>query len=601
MRPTPLSLRCAVRFRVVFPPPNYFTAAASIFYSSFALLMDPSQSIGYVFEAHEPRRHVDGPQVQVWDLYAYSPFGTEIDLSWQEYGESWTTAAYVTISGGGDLFFADAGVHSLALTGLTPGTNYTITVVGYDLYGAGSDPVSTNLTTIVDSPSDFSAATHSSLGVDLSFSPINGAVSYDLWRTNDYGQAVSAPLTLSPSDLSTDDNGLLHYADSSALPGVAYSYSLTANAASGQQSAPSSPAVATAYHDLTATLAPDSPTVDAGSHATVSFTDINGFYPDTTGSQYTYSYDFNNDGTYEITNSSSPAVNVPAGLTTSPGNLTIAAQVTPVIGGSPQTFTTNLTVATPTLAITGSNSTDEASTYTLNVTPTDPGNNFGYYSINWGDGSNAELFAADGSSPTHTFLNGGNTDSIQATAYDFDGTALATSNSKSVAINNATPSAPLNVTASAFSTTQIQVNWQNTAPDPHGFDILLSTNSGPYTKVATVGPDETSAVLNGLSSGNSYNVAVDAYSGSLTSTASSPTDPTPVSTNPPTWFPVHPDGSGQGVSFSGQLPVTLDAENSSADFTFGGLPVYTTYKATMGAIFFNPDTVNVQCNGKDLF
>jgi len=113
MRPTPLSLRCAVRFRVVFPPPNYFTAAASIFYSSFALLMDPSQSIGYIFEPHEPRRHVDGPQVQVWDLYAYSPFGTEIDLSWQEYGESWTTAAYVTISGGGDLFFADAGVHSL--------------------------------------------------------------------------------------------------------------------------------------------------------------------------------------------------------------------------------------------------------------------------------------------------------------------------------------------------------------------------------------------------------------------------------------------------------------------------------------------------------
>src|SRR5262249_48482381 len=87
----------------------------------------------------------------------------------------------------------------------------------------------------------------------------------------------------------------------------------------------------------TATLTNDGP-ADQGHTATVSFTEIDD--PSSLPGQIRYSYDFGNDGSFEITDSSQPSAVVPAAyLAEGPGNLEVRGRIAND-GGEYETTTT---------------------------------------------------------------------------------------------------------------------------------------------------------------------------------------------------------------------------------------------------------------------
>src|SRR6185436_17902545 len=92
----------------------------------------------------------------------------------------------------------------------------------------------------------------------------------------------------------------------------------------------------------------------------------------------------------------------------------------------------------PTLTISGAVSVDEGSSYTLNLSSSDPGaDTISSWTINWGDGS--QIVSGSPASVAHTFVNGNADYTITASATDEDGTFNATSG-VAVHVNNVAPS-----------------------------------------------------------------------------------------------------------------------------------------------------------------
>lgn len=91
----------------------------------------------------------------------------------------------------------------------------------------------------------------------------------------------------------------------------------------------------------------------------------------------------------------------------------------------------------PTLAIGGAADVDEGSSYTLNLSSSDPGSDtVTSWTINWGDG--IEIVSGNPASVTHTYADGDASYVISATATDEDGT-FAAGNTVAVSVNNIAP------------------------------------------------------------------------------------------------------------------------------------------------------------------
>ena len=115
----------------------------------------------------------------------------------------------------------------------------------------------------------------------------------------------------------------------------------------------------------------------------------------------------------------------------------------------------------PTLTISGSTDVNEGSTYTLNLTSTDPGTEtILKWAITWGDGSAVQTVTGNPSGVTHVFADGVATRTISATATDEDGTY--SSNAKTIVVNNVSPtvsiSGPAEVNEGATYTLNLAVN-----------------------------------------------------------------------------------------------------------------------------------------------
>ena len=92
----------------------------------------------------------------------------------------------------------------------------------------------------------------------------------------------------------------------------------------------------------TATFSNSGP-VTAGSTATVSFTNVSDLSGIDQAAGFLYSYDFNNDGTYEIVNSASPTATVPASYLATAGTRIVRGRISDDDGGS-TVYTTTITV-----------------------------------------------------------------------------------------------------------------------------------------------------------------------------------------------------------------------------------------------------------------
>ncbi|MCC7473958.1 MAG: hypothetical protein IT425_01065 [Pirellulales bacterium] len=135
------------------------------------------------------------------------------------------------------------------------------------------------------------------------------------------------------------------------------------------------------------------------------------------------------------------------------------------------TFNAGNTVAvtvndvSPTLALSGASTVAEGSLYTLNLSATDPGaDTITQWTINWGDGSAAQVVSGNPTSVTHSFADGPINATISATATNEDGTFSA-GNTVIVAVTNVAPT--MAITGPTTVTEGETNNWTlGTVTDP---------------------------------------------------------------------------------------------------------------------------------------
>ncbi len=163
-----------------------------------------------------------------------------------------------------------------------------------------------------------------------------------------------------------------------------------------------------------------------------------------TGTLLTYAWDLDGDGVFGETGAGATRGSETGATPTfsavgldGPSTRTVSLRVTDSIG---QTSTTTVTITinnvAPTLVISGNNTLAEGSTYTLNLSATDPGvDTISKWVITWGDGT-IQTINSNPSSATHIFADNGSY-TITATATDEDGTYNA--NSKSLTVTNVAP------------------------------------------------------------------------------------------------------------------------------------------------------------------
>jgi len=119
-------------------------------------------------------------------------------------------------------------------------------------------------------------------------------------------------------------------------------------------------------------------------------------------------------------------------------------------------------------------------------------------------GAGATTFADGGASPATTY-----TYRVRATNTTGDS---AYSNEASVTTaSSSLPSAPTNLSATAVSRTQVNLQWTDTANNESGFKIERSTDGVTFAQIATVGVNATTYSSTGLRRNRTYFFRVRAY------------------------------------------------------------------------------------------
>ena len=252
--------------------------------------------------------------------------------------------------------------------------------------------------------------------------------------------------------------------------------------------------------------------VNEGSTGSVSFSGQFDPSPDDTTAGFHYSYDFNNDGVWEVGNGSyalsvvADSQVVPASfLADGAASYTVKARILDDDGGFTD-YTTVIAVnnVAPTLTISGAASTNENAVYTLSLSSSDPGaDTITSWTIDWGDGS--EVVAGNPTSATHTYADGANSYTVTATATDEDGTFG--SNSIAVAVDNVAPTLAISGGASVSEGAVYTLSLSSTDP---GTDSISSwtINWGDGSEVVSGNP---SSVTHTYADGfNSYTIAATA-------------------------------------------------------------------------------------------
>jgi hypothetical protein len=195
---------------------------------------------------------------------------------------------------------------------------------------------------------------------------VGNPVSYS-WNLNGdgFGDATGQNATLTWAQLEAlpnrpiQDNGAFN-----VVVRAAYANGLTVDSAAVILTVTNTPP--------TASLTNTGP-VNEGSTATVTFVNPSDPSLADTKAGFTYSYDFNNSGTFQLV-SSAPVATIPASFLSLPGTDTVRAVITDKDGGSTTLFTTiTVNAVPPTLVVTGAPSVVEGTPYQLGLSSTDPG------------------------------------------------------------------------------------------------------------------------------------------------------------------------------------------------------------------------------------
>src|SRR5262249_1783730 len=116
----------------------------------------------------------------------------------------------------------------------------------------------------------------------------------------------------------------------------------------------------------------------------------------------------------------------------------------------------------PALAISGASDVNEGSTYTLNLSSSDPGaDTISQWTINWGD--TTEVVSGNPSSFSPTYAYGHAGAPLSATATDEDGT-FAAGNTVGVAVHNVAPTLAISGAAGVNEGSSYTLNLSSTDP-----------------------------------------------------------------------------------------------------------------------------------------
>jgi hypothetical protein len=125
------------------------------------------------------------------------------------------------------------------------------------------------------------------------------------------------------------------------------------------------------------------------------------------------------------------------------------------------------------------------------------------------------------------------------------------------------PAAPSNLSASAASSSSINLSWTDNSANEDGFKIERLVN-GTWAQVATVGADVTSWQETGLAAGTSYNYRVRAYNAAGASASSNTASAT---TNAAASAPSAPTNLAASVRTKPRARVTLSWTDTSSNET----------------------------------
>jgi hypothetical protein len=158
-----------------------------------------------------------------------------------------------------------------------------------------------------------------------------------------------------------------------------------------------------------------------------------------------YSYDFDNNGSFDLANITQAFVAIPVQFLRNSGIQTIRSIVADKDGGfSESSIALTIQEVAPSLNLTGNNTVAEGSNYNLNLSVIDPGNDsISRWIVDWNDGT---VTTVEGATPslTHQFTDSG-AKTITVQAIDNDGVYTAT---KAVNVTNVAPQVQ-NLTATA--------------------------------------------------------------------------------------------------------------------------------------------------------
>ena len=163
---------------------------------------------------------------------------------------------------------------------------------------------------------------------------------------------------------------------------------------------------------------------------------------DTGGDGWTYDIDWG-DGATESGSTTNTSIDISHLYNDGDASYPVTVTVTDTVGDSDsKTFNVSVNNVAPTIALSGDDSVDEGSTYTLTLgAVTDPGDDtVTTYRVDWGDG-NTEDFASAGD-VTHVYADGDSAPTISVSLIDGDGTH-ADAGSKTITVNNVAPTIAL--------------------------------------------------------------------------------------------------------------------------------------------------------------
>ncbi len=129
------------------------------------------------------------------------------------------------------------------------------------------------------------------------------------------------------------------------------------------------------------------------------------------------------------------------------------------------------------------------------------------------DGSSFAQIATVGANTTaysDTGLAAGSTHYYRVLAHNAEGDS-AYSNTASATTLSGPPAAPSGLTATAVSTSQINLGWTDNAGNETGFKIERSTDNASFSQIATVGANVTSYSDTGRQPGTTYHYRVRSY------------------------------------------------------------------------------------------